>query len=158
MTPLRDTELRNALTIEVGALRAFVCLLQEEQRLLTENQTETLLATAERKSAQALHLNQLAESRLVLIRRQHPELSDDDIASWLAENSAECRTIWQEMRELADQAKQLNRVNGELIQMKLRHNQQTLTTLTQAVQKADLYGPDGQRSFTPGTGRSLGSV
>lgn len=159
MTQTLNAGLLAALTREVSAVHAFIGLLQQEQRLLTENQTEPLLAIAEQKSRQAVSLNQLAESRIGMLKPLLPDTSNEAIETWLAANSAECRAKWQELREVAGQAMQLNRVNGELIQMKMRHNQQTLVTLTQAVQKADLYGPDGQRSFAaPGTGRSLGSV
>ncbi|MDD5612039.1 MAG: flagellar protein FlgN [Gallionella sp.] len=158
MTSLATSGLLTALNSELGAVRAFVALLQQEQRLLTENQTEPLLALAEQKSLQPINLNQLAESRISMLEQLLPDLSNEAIDSWLAANSAKGYANWQEIRELAKQARQLNRVNGELIQMKMRHNQQTLVTLTQAVNKADLYGPDGQRSFTPGSGRSLGNV
>lgn len=150
--------LLTALTDEVTAVRAFVELLQQEQRLLTENQTEPLLGIAEQKSLLATQLNQLSESRIKLLNKHISDLTNEAIHSWLTENSADGLQKWQEIRELAEQARQLNRVNGELIQMKLRFNQQTLATLSQAVSKADLYGPDGQRSFAPGSGRSLGSV
>lgn len=158
MTRQTIAELLSALNAELGAVRAFVALLQQEQNLLTENQTEPLLALAEQKSLQTVHLNQLAESRISLLEQLLPDLSNAAIESWLAANSAKGYANWQDIRELAKQARQLNRINGEVIQMKMRHNQQTLVTLTQAVHKADLYGPDGQRSFTPGSGRSLGSV
>lgn len=157
MTHNPNSELLAVLTREVGAVRAFVELLQQEQRLLTENQSEPLLALAEQKSLQAINLNRLGDQRISALRQLVPEVTNEAIESWLTTNSAEGHAKWQQIRELAEQARQLNRVNGELIQMKMRHNQQTLVTLTQAVHKADLYGPDGQRSFAPGTGRSLGS-
>jgi len=152
-----NTQLLAALSNELGAVRIFIELLQHEQNLLTENQTDRLLALAEQKSALAVNLNQLAEVRRTLLNNQLPESSNDAIQAWLTTHSQEGLARWQEIRSLAEQASQLNRINGELIQMKLRHNQQTLAALTQAARKADLYGPDGQRSFAPGSGRSLGS-
>jgi len=151
-------ELLAALNNELTAVKGFVALLQQEQSLLTENQTDQLLALAEQKSALAVSLNQLAEVRRALMKNQLNETTSEAIQTWLAAQSPEGLAHWQELRGLAEQAQQLNRINGEVIQMKLRHNQQTLTTLSQAVRKADLYGPDGQRSFAPGSGRSLGSV
>lgn len=158
MTQTSNPALLTALSNELGAVRIFVELLQLEQILLTENQTDKLLSLAEQKSAQAVDLNQLAEIRRNLLKQQIPELGNDAIQAWLSTHSTEGLARWQEIRLLAEQASQLNHINGEVIQMKLRHNQQTLTTLSQAVRKADLYGPDGQRSFAPGSGRSLGSV
>ena len=58
---------------------------------------------------------------------------------------------------LAAHASQLNRFNGELIQVRLRYNQQALHALIGASQQAaGLYGPNGQPSLV-GSGRALGS-
>jgi len=153
-----NTQLLTALSNELRAVRIFIELLQQEQTLLTENKTDALLTLAAQKSALAVSLNQLAENRRSLLNNQLPEYDNDAIQTWLTTHSREGLTRWQELGILAEQARQLNRINGELIQMKLRHNQQTLAALTKAARKADLYGPDGQHSFTPGSGRSLGSV
>lgn len=151
-------DLLAALSAELVSVRGFVELLQHEQTLLTENRTDQLLALAEKKSSQAVALNQLAESRRTLLANELLTYSGDSVQSWLEIHCKKGLALWHEIRIFAEQAQRLNRINGELIQMKLRHNMQSLTTLSQAVHKADLYGPDGQRSFAPGSGRSLGNV
>lgn len=151
-----DPQLLTALSDERDALRSFVELLQQEQGLLMENGVDELLLLAERKSADALRINELTDNRLLRLKKFVPE--PDGIHDWLERNSAQGLEIWLEIRRLAEAAMQLNHVNGELIQMKLRYNQQSLTALTRAVNQANLYGPDGQTNFSPGSGRSLGSV
>jgi len=151
-------QLLAALTAERDALHSFADLLEHEQKLLIENQTDQLLELAEKKSAHAINLGELGESRRTLLRRDIPELSIETIRTWLERHSAQCLAIWLEIRALAERAHQLNHTNGELVQMKLRHNQQALSVLSKAVNRANLYGPDGQTSFSPGSGRSLGSV
>ena len=151
------TKLLGALTAERSALQKFIRLLEQEQGLLTENNSDPLLELAEQKSAQAINLNELAEARRNLMQQNIPALSAEAIHTWLKAHSTEGLSIWQEIRALAKQAQQTNNTNGELIQMKLRHNQQSLAVLSNAVNKANLYGPDGQTSFSPGSGRSLGS-
>ncbi len=151
------TKLLGALTAERSALQKFIHLLEQEQGLLTENNSDSLLELAEQKSAQAISLNELAESRRNLMQTNIPALSAETIRAWLEAHSREALATWQEVRKLAERAQQINNTNGELIQMKLRHNQQSLTVLSNAVNKANLYGPDGQTSFSPGSGRSLGS-
>jgi len=151
------TKLLGALTAERSALQKFIRLLEQEQGLLTENNSDPLLELAEQKSAQAINLNELAEARRNLMQQNIPALSAEAIHTWLKAHSTEGLAIWQEIRALAKQAQQINNTNGELIQMKLRHNQQSLAVLSNAVNKANLYGPDGQTSFSPGSGRSLGS-
>ncbi|OGT21939.1 MAG: hypothetical protein A2342_05455 [Gallionellales bacterium RIFOXYB12_FULL_54_9] len=157
MNSLVVQELFDALSDELLAVQDFVELLQQEQRLLMENETEQLLNLAERKSARALKLNELGEIRRNLLRKQLRELSRETIHSWLKINSPEGLALWHKIITLAEQSQEINTINGELIQMKLRHIQQTLTALGGAVRQASLYGPDGQPDFSPGGGRSLGN-
>lgn len=153
-----STKLLAALTAEHLALQDFISLLEREQGLLVENSADQLLELAEQKLACSINLNELAESRRSLLRKNIPVLSVEAIHAWLKTHSTEGLAIWKKIRTLAEHAQQINHTNGELIQMKIRHNQQSLTVLSNAVNKANLYGPDGQTSFSPGSGRSLGSV
>ena len=151
------SQLLAALTVEHAALLNFVALLEREQRMLVENLTDQLLGLSEQKSTDALGLNGLAQARRAILEKNIPQLSTDSIRAWLGTHSPEGLVIWQKTLALAKRSQQLNITNGELIQMKLRHNQQSLAVLSNAVNKANLYGPDGQPNFAPGSGRSLGS-
>ncbi|MFZ2523995.1 MAG: flagellar protein FlgN [Candidatus Ferrigenium altingense] len=150
-------QLLSVLTAERAALLNFIALLEREQGMLVENLTDQLLELSEQKSTDALNLNELAETRRALLRKNLPQLGADAIRAWLGTHSPQALTIWLEILALAERAQRFNQTNGELIQMKLRRNQQLLTVLSNAVNKANLYGPDGQTSFSPGSGRSLGS-
>lgn len=160
-----------ALDAERAALQNFVALLQREQGMLVENQTVELLDLSEQKSSDANRLNKLAEARRVLLQTHISQqttatppdgrvpggLGKNAIDAWLGTHCPGGLAAWKELLALAERARQLNQTNGELIQMKLRHNQQSLTVLSSAVNKANLYGPNGQPSFSSGSGRSLGS-
>ena len=150
-------QLLSALTAERAALLEFIALLEREQGMLVENLTDQLFELSEQKSTDALNLNELAETRRALLHKNLPQLGTDAIHAWLETHSPQALTIWLEILALAERAQRLNQANGELIQMKLRRNQQLLAVLSNAVNKANLYGPDGQTSFSPGSGRSLGS-
>ena len=150
-------QLLSALTAERAALLEFIALLEREQGMLVENLTDQLFELSEQKSTDALNLNELAETCRALLRKNLPQLGADAIRAWLETHSPQALTIWLETLALAERAQRLNQANGELIQMKLRRNQQLLAVLSNAVNKANLYGPDGQTSFSPGSGRSLGS-
>jgi flagella synthesis protein FlgN len=151
-------QLLAALTAEHTALLNFMALLEREQRMLVENVTDQLLELSEQKSTDALRLNGLAQVRRDLLQINIPQLTIDSIQDWLGTHSPAGLLIWQKIYSVADRVQQLNHTNGELIQMKLRHNQQSLAVLSNAADKASLYGPDGQPNFAPGNGRSLGSV
>lgn len=150
-------QLLSVLTAERAALLNFIALLEREQGMLVENLTDQLFELSEQKSTDALNLNELAETRRALLRKNLPQLGADAIRAWLETHSPQALTIWLEILALAERAQRFNQTNGELIQMKLRRNQQLLAVLSNAVNKANLYGPDGQTSFSPGSGRSLGS-
>ena len=148
-----------ALTAECSALRVFVSLLEREQLALVENHTDQLLELAEQKSAQALALSELVATRHDFLKNELPQLTVDSIQTWFQTHHKPGLPLWNEIRTLAERARQLNQSSGELIQMKLRYNQQALTTLGNAVNKANLYGPDGQPNLSgSGLGRTLGSV
>lgn len=154
---MNHSAITQLLTAERDALRNFIALLEREQGMLVENRTDHLLELSEQKSADALDLNKLVDSRRTLLQRDIPQLTGSAIKDWLAKHNAKAMPLWQEVLTLTERARQLNQVNGQLIQSKLRHNQQALAVLSNAANKANLYGPDGQPSFSPGSGRSLGS-
>lgn len=157
MKPSSSQQLLAALTAEQKALLSFVALLENEQAMLVENLTEQLLKLSEQKSADALNLNKLAETRRILLQENLPQPTADAALAWLKTHSPQGLAVWQKTLTLAERAQRLNQANGELIQMKWRRNQQMLAVLSNAANKANLYGPDGQTSFSPGSGRSLGS-
>lgn len=146
-----------ALPIERSALLSFISLLEREQAALVENRSDALPELSAQKSSDAIKLNQLAESRLKLLQQAIPQPNAEKIQAWMQANCPNALPLWQDIIALAQRAKQLNQINGELIQMKLRHNQQALTVLSNAVNKAGIYGRNGQPDFSPGSGRSLGS-
>jgi len=172
-TPSLQAQLLAVLNAERAALLNFVALLEREQGMLVENQTAELLKLSEQKSSDAHRLNKLAEARSAFLQKNIPQpaiatqptgrasgsIDAETIRTWLEKHSKDGFAAWKELIDLAERARQINKTNGELIQMKLRHNQQSLNVLNNAVNKAaNLYGPDGQPSFSPGSGRSLGSV
>ncbi|MDX8379474.1 MAG: flagellar protein FlgN [Gallionella sp.] len=146
-----------AMKAEHLIAQEFVEILIREQALLVENDIDPLLLLAEQKSTHALRLNALTEVRIQLLHTQKNDLTNPTILSWLEHDDPECVTLWKAIFALSAQSLQLNKVNGELIQMKLHHNQQQLDALSSAVSQANVYGPDGQTHYSPGSGRSLGN-
>lgn len=157
MEPTSVARILAALTAEHAALLNFVALLEREQAMLVENLTDQLIEFSEKKSTGALDLNKLAQERRALLQEVIQRLDVDAIQAWLGVHCPHGLAIWQQTLTLAKRSHQLNQINGELIHMKLRHNQQSLAVLSNALNKANLYGPDGQPNFTPGSGRTLGS-
>lgn len=147
------TDILQKLNDECAKFRAFVVLLEDEQKLLLGQHPEDLLPLSEAKT-------QLADSLAALSRERQSLLGEAarNMPEWLQQNEPKALPVWQDIRRLAMQAQHLNQTNGELIQIRLRYNQQALGVLYGAVQSAaGLYGPDGQTNL-PSGGRTLGSV
>ncbi len=140
------------LNDERDTLRDFIVLLEQEQKILLGTDTEPLLVLAELKTS-------IADKLAALEQDRYREFAGSgSTAEWLKKNAPQSAGLWEEIIGLAKQAQSLNRSNGDLIQIKMRYNQQALTVLIGATQHAaGLYGPDGQTNL-PSTGRNLGSV
>ena len=153
-TPARkSSDMLSKLKDECAKFRAFVVLLEDEQKVLLGQDPESLLPMAEAKSKLTEKLSALARERQEVLGTQ-----TRDMQEWLKRHEPNGLPLWQEIRQLAMQAHSLNQTNGELIKIKLRYNQQALGVLYGAAQSAaGLYGPDGQTNL-PSGGRTLGSV
>jgi flagella synthesis protein FlgN len=147
-----NTSFLAKLNNERDVLHSFVVLLEQEQQVLLGTETEPLLALAESKTHSSDELIALSQQRRQLL----PDPANTE--TWLSKNAPQGLVIWREILQLANRAQRLNQTNGELIQIKMRYNQQALGVLVGATQHAaGLYGPDGQPNF-PSTGHPLGSV
>lgn len=147
------------LHVERDALKEFVTLLESEQQALINGNTEQLLVLADSKLLAAHGLSKLANVRSDELRARTGKTEVGGMTAWLQANTANSLPVWHDILQLAEQAQQLNRTNGILIQTKLRHNQQALMALQNAAHNTNdlLYGPDGQPNLSA-SGRILGSV
>ncbi|HOG02801.1 MAG TPA: flagellar protein FlgN, partial [Accumulibacter sp.] len=70
------------------------------------------------------------------------------VTAWLADHpdESDAGTAWTLLLSLATQARELNRVNGGLIQLRMHHNAQALEVLLGGNGALALYGPDGQNA------------
>jgi flagella synthesis protein FlgN len=147
------TEFQSNLNDECATLRAFVVLLEDEQRTLLGQHSEDLATMAEAKIQLANKITTLSTAR-----QRHLPPGTKDMAEWLKKNAPQVLPSWHEARQLAAHVHRLNQTNGELIQIKLRYNQQALGVLFGASQSAaGLYGADGQPNQISAS-RTLGSV
>lgn len=142
------------LNEERSELRSFVDLLESEQHILTSENTDSLLEIAEKKSKFAHRLTGIISTR----RKVLDNSGFSDMTTWLSHQAPQSLPVWHEIRELAERAQHLNNINGELIQVRMRHNLQALGVLNSAASNsAGLYGRDGQPNIaslrrTLGTG------
>lgn len=141
---------------ERSGLQSFIALLQQEEALLIAGKIDTLTTLAEEKTALYRTLQRLSDDRTVMFSRAGARVSNENIRLALG-NLPDALASWDEVITLATEARERNRVNGQLIRERLQNNQQALSTLLAAAEHPQIYGQDGQSRPTGG-GRHLGSA
>ena len=138
-------------TQHVGSL---VELMKQEQALLVAADADGLAELTPRKNALLQELATLSHQRHAALLAAGCEGSEAGMEPWLAvSGNDDARSQWEALLELARQAKELNRVNGMLINKQLAHNQGVLNALRTPTggAAAGVYGASGQ---TLGSGPS----
>ncbi len=151
--------LADIIAAEADVVSAFVVLLKEEQEVLKAGSADALPGIVERKTATALKLSPLTAARNAEFSRAGAATNRVGIEAWLTKlppDDAVCRN-WQRLQILAEEARELNRVNGQLIQLRMQTNNQALEALLAAANRQDLYGADGQAA-TGSTRRIIDSA
>ncbi|MBI2307818.1 MAG: flagellar protein FlgN [Rhodocyclales bacterium] len=134
------------IAAEADVVSAFVLLLKEEQEILKAGSPEALPDVVERKTEVARKLAPLATARNTELARAGFAADRPGIDAWLKKQPGDkgVRQHWERLQALAAEAKELNRVNGELIRLRMQNNAQALEALLAAANRQDLYGADGQ--------------
>lgn len=146
------------LSLEHAAMSRLVEKLTQEQALLAEATAEGLTDIISEKAAIVAEMSTLAGNRHALLGTLGYSEDEAGMQKWMNEQASEAdRDLWAGLFELAQDAKELNRVNGLLIGKKLSINQSALTILQGKTGTGNFYGPDGQNSIKS-SGRRLGVV
>lgn len=149
---------RIALLIEAEAiqLREFIDLLGREEALLVAGDTDALLSLTTEKTDRYRQLQRLHDDRALLLGRFGLPNNEVSIRASCA-HLPRVLARWNEVLELAGQARTRNELNGKLITERMQHNQAALSVLLSAANHPQLYDADGQSRPTGG-GRILGSA
>ena len=151
--------LRQTMVAEAQTVKQFVDLLKLEQSSLSQGDTDALPAYAEQKIALAALLNDFAAQRNAALALLGFNADRAGVEAWCLKNPEEdmAAKAWATVLALAGEARELNRVNGELIRLRMQHNAKALEALRGGASSLDLYGTDGQAT-TPGHRRINHSV
>lgn len=128
-------------------LGSLIELMKQEQQLLVAADADGLAETTPRKNALLQALADLSVQRHAALLAAGCECSEAGMEPWLAVGSNdEARTQWEALLALAREAKELNRVNGMLINKQLAHNQGVLNALRMpaGLEAGGVYGASGQ--------------
>jgi flagella synthesis protein FlgN len=140
------TDLLRTLTAEADAVLRFVDLLKQEQRILANGDVEALTPLIPQKNSLASELMTLAKQRNTSLTAEGFGPDRTGIDAWcnLHPTKNKVSAVWSRILSLAGEARELNRVNGELIQIRMQHNTLALEALQGASRPLNLYGADGQ--------------
>ena len=149
MVNVSSSETRSLLQIiseEARTVQQFVDLLNREQTALSARETDDLPALAEQKSTLAKDLVNLDRQRNDLLAASGFKSGRKGIEAWCTKYPAEqaVADTWATILRTATEARELSRLNGELIQLRLIVTAKALQALQAGKSSLDLYGPDGQ--------------
>ncbi|MEW5904712.1 MAG: flagellar protein FlgN [Pseudomonadota bacterium] len=151
-TGIDIADILKRLQEELAALDTFVALLKHEQQILVSSDAEPLLDLAPQKVQAAETLGARAAQRAQSIPAEPGR-----VESWLRQHAPAGLNTWNAIQRLGQEAQQLNRTNGSLIQVRMRYNQQALQALLGSSEQASgLYSAKGKADL-PTSGRTLGS-
>ena len=157
----------DTLTEEQQVAKVLVDYLQQEQALLISADIEGLSLLTEKKASAVSLMSELATNRHRALAAVGHLASETGMQSWLTEQSAKFPTAakqnkdvlnaWSNLLAIARQAKEINRVNGILINTHVVRNQTALNVFQVRTTDANLYGPNGQAtSASKGRGLVVG--
>jgi flagella synthesis protein FlgN len=131
---------------EQQLIGSIVDLMKAEQKLLISADADGLARMAPDKLRLAQRAAELSRLRHKALAAAGFPAAEAGMEPWLAANGDDAlRSQWKHLLDLTRDAKELNRVNGMLINKQLAHTQGALNALRGAsAGAAGTYGPGGQ--------------
>jgi len=157
-SPTAADQQRLALLIEAESiqLKEFIAVLEREEALLVAGDTDALLNLTQQKTERYRQLQRLHADRMLLIGRLGFAQLNEAVQVICA-GLPRVLARWNEVLDLARQARDRNALNGKLIVERMANNQAALSILLAASDQPQLYDAHGHSRPTGG-GRILGSA
>jgi flagellar biosynthesis protein FlgN len=137
----------DSLREEHQALAKLIELMKAEQAHLIAANIEGLQEVNEQKAKIVSKASEMAQNRHRALALAGFEPKEEHMQAWLASiNQNNVCQAWEQLLDITRSAKELNRVNGMLINKHLARNQDALNTLhppEQAGIQNTVYGPNG---------------
>ncbi|MEQ1600947.1 MAG: flagellar protein FlgN [Methylophilaceae bacterium] len=130
---------------ELQAISSLVEILEREQNSLISADINQIRTLVDEKSKVLYALHAFSQSRYQWLAKLGFAASESGMADWLLScNEEAAQAAWLTMQQLLVKAKELNRVNGLLINKHFTRNQQTLSALQGQSETSQFYGSNGQ--------------
>lgn len=145
------------LRVEHQVIADLLALMKEEQQHLIAANAEGVAQVTEQKSKLIAKASDLAKARHAALAQAGFAEREESMQAWLTSvNQSSITQAWEELLAITRSAKEMNRLNGMLINKQLSNTQSALQALhTPAHGTAqNFYGPNGQATAAP-TSRRL---
>jgi flagella synthesis protein FlgN len=140
----------NSLREEEQIMSTLLDLLRQEQHLLVTAEIESLSAITTRKTALVTQMTLLSAQRHRSLGKSGFPAEEAGMDAWIAasgEARKESATLWSALLQHTREAKELNRVNGMLINKQMGHTQGALQALSP--KGSNFYSPGGMSTSLP---------
>lgn len=130
-------------------INALLGLLELEQASLIKVDIETLEEMLEDKNQLLQRIRTTSNNRYSTLTKHGFEPSEVGMFTWMQQqNNPNLYQSWQDFQKAINLAKEMNRLNGMLINKHFSRNQQLLSHLQNNVSSGAVYGRDGQSKST----------
>lgn len=134
-----------SLDQEAHAVSQLIELLEQEQSQLIHANIGQIQILLKEKHALLQTLGTATHQRYQLLAASGYSANETGMSDWLAQHAPKSmQSTWTAMQQTLLKAKELNRLNGILINKHFARNQQRLAALQQQSETGHLYGPNGQ--------------
>ena len=138
--------LPTVLASERDAIFGFIELFKREEASLRQGGSDEIFRLAAEKETLAARLSGISAQRCALLAAHSLSPDRKGIEAWCSSHPDDNDALrtWSDIVALAREARELQRLNGALIQIHMRYNAQAREALQGGARPLDLYGPDGQ--------------
>jgi flagellar biosynthesis protein FlgN len=130
-------------------LNELVMLLTKEQTSLVNMDIDVVERIIDEKSMVIQKITEATKIRHQALGKAGFDANENGMVSWVRANEdKKIHATWADFQKKLTQAKELNRVNGQVINQHFKRNQEALNVLHGKAANAgsSVYGPNGQTS------------
>jgi flagella synthesis protein FlgN len=139
----------DSLREEQRVITSLLEVLKQEQQCLISADIDALTNLTPTKSALVNDMAVLASQRHSALGAAGFKPEEAGMEAWIAASGDPgAQQFWRDVLELTREAKEMNRINGTLINKHLNLTQSALQSLRPQNPATNMYGPTGQTSNT----------
>lgn len=139
---------------DVKLVNELLAVLLREQSNLIKMDIDSIEVLLEEKAALVQRISEVAKVRYTLLGKNGFEPNEAGMLVYIEQQvRSDLNNVWRDFQKTLSQAKEMNRLNGILINKHFSRNQQLLNHLQGASSATTVYGRDGQAK-SPSTSRS----